>query len=71
MAQGLHAMYFGVAVDENTRDTDLCIPARGWEPIINPDIKLANVVLGDALPNWYPAYKTPQMIDFGLAFEGG
>jgi hypothetical protein len=32
---------------------------------VNTDIRLANVVIGFAT-DWYPAYKTPLMIDFGL-----
>jgi serine/threonine protein kinase len=36
---------------------------------VNTDIKLENVVLGDSQPNRYPAYKTPKMIDFGLAYN--
>lgn len=42
---------------------------EGWTPIVNADIKLANLVLNDAHANYYPAYKTLQMIDFGLAFN--
>lgn len=41
------------------------ITAPRWQPYVNTDIKLANVVLGAAKHNWYPAYKTPLMIDFG------
>lgn len=57
-------------MSDSTLDCNLCIPAPDWVPVINPDIKLANIVLGDAHWNYYPAYKRPQMIDFGLAFEG-
>lgn len=40
--------------------------APHWQPYVNTDIKLPNVVLGHST-NWYPAYKTPLMIDFGNA----
>jgi hypothetical protein len=39
--------------------------APRWQPYVNTDIKLANVVIGLAT-DWYPAYKTPLMIDFRL-----
>jgi hypothetical protein len=41
--------------------------APRWQPYVNTDIKLANVVIGPAT-DWYPAYKTPLMIDFGHTY---
>jgi serine/threonine protein kinase len=38
-----------------------------WNPIIHTDIKLGNVVLSEA--SFYPHYKTPVLIDFGLAYN--
>lgn len=55
--------------DQPTRADQYLPTWPGWRPIVNADIKLANVVLGHANRAFYPAYKTPQMIDFGLAFD--
>ncbi|KAH7558587.1 hypothetical protein BM1_04724 [Bipolaris maydis] len=46
-------------------------PVEGWKPIINPDIKTYNIVLAAPQPDYYPAYPTPKMIDFGLCFDDG
>jgi hypothetical protein len=40
-----------------------------WQSIVNTDIKPHNIVLGHARDDYYPSYKTPMMIDFGLAFN--
>jgi serine/threonine protein kinase len=46
------------------------LPTRAaWQPMVNTDIKLENVVLGNARADYYPSYKTLKMIDFGLAFN--
>ncbi|EUC30682.1 hypothetical protein COCCADRAFT_103267 [Bipolaris zeicola 26-R-13] len=44
-------------------------PVEGWKPIINPDIKTYNIVFAAPQPDYYPAYPTPKMIDFGLCFD--
>ncbi|KAL7776189.1 hypothetical protein CFE70_006602 [Pyrenophora teres f. teres 0-1] len=54
--------------DELPRMGDNPNDAEDWRSIINPDIKTANVVLGEALPYHYPAYKVPKIIDYGHAF---
>lgn len=41
------------------------VAADGWQPMVNTDIKLGNVVLSHPRANHYPAYKTTKMIDFG------
>jgi len=41
--------------------------APHWRPIVNPDTKPANVVLGEA-STLYPSYKVAKLIDWGLAF---
>ena len=38
-------------------------------PLIDLDIKLYNMVLGLPQDDYYPAYPTVKMIDFGEAFE--
>ncbi|KAI0568999.1 hypothetical protein Alg130_11834, partial [Pyrenophora tritici-repentis] len=35
---------------------------------VNPDIRTENVVFGEALQYYYPAYKTPKITDYGNAF---
>ncbi|KAF3044247.1 hypothetical protein E8E11_007822 [Didymella keratinophila] len=70
LAEALHAIHHGGVVSKGTHEDNLCIPVGDWVPVINPDVKLANVVLGDAHSDYCPAYKRPQMIDFGLAFGG-
>ncbi|KAH8704596.1 kinase-like domain-containing protein [Phaeosphaeriaceae sp. PMI808] len=74
LAEALLAMLTGDVIghaepwEEDSEVQNIDIKNWGkWHPIVNPDIKLMNVVLGDAQENWYPAYKTPKMIDFGLA----
>ncbi|KAF2028182.1 hypothetical protein EK21DRAFT_70264, partial [Setomelanomma holmii] len=75
LVEGLYVCQTGltVAKDQPARDTkikNLDLPkAPGWRPIVNPDIKLPNVVLAQPLQGYYPAYKAIKMIDFGLAFD--
>ena len=40
-----------------------------WLPIVNLDIKPMNVMLSEAQDDFYPAFKTAKMIDFGLCFN--
>ena len=40
--------------------------ALNWEKLVHMDIKPLNVVLAEARTQ-YPAFKTPQLIDFGAA----
>lgn len=61
-------MHTGVLIQDNTPVESMGVIKQGWDPIINPDIKLANVVLGPAQDDHYPAYKTVKMIDFGQVF---
>jgi hypothetical protein len=76
LAEALHVMRTGLSVP-HTQPTEAmstikntALPkAPEWRPIVNTDIKLPNVVLGNPQPNRYPAYKTLKMIDFGLAFD--
>jgi len=51
---------FAIDKDQEPRDRDRAnddLPKVDpeWRRIINPDIKPANIVLGEALPNHYPA----------------
>ncbi|KAF2821498.1 hypothetical protein CC86DRAFT_105068 [Ophiobolus disseminans] len=55
-------------LERNTPNSHL-LTVVGWRPIVNTDIKLGNIVLGHTQPGHYPAYKTPKMTDFGLAFD--
>jgi hypothetical protein len=57
--------------DEPSGPTHVFPTEPGWKPIVNTDIKDTNVVLGHAAGNYYASYKTPRMIDFGLAFDNG
>ena len=76
LAEALHTMLTGHTIAHNDppdhqRDLPNAVLPRvpGWQSIVNTDIKLGNVVLGHAQDGYYPAYKTPKMIDFGLAFD--
>ncbi|KAF1927364.1 uncharacterized protein M421DRAFT_177857 [Didymella exigua CBS 183.55] len=69
--EALHAMHYGTVIKNDTDLSQVCITAPGWKVVINPDIKLPNVVLGDAQSDCYGADKTPKLIDFGQAFEEG
>jgi serine/threonine protein kinase len=75
LAEVLHVCQTGLTVPKNhpthnNKTVNIALPTvDGWRPIVNPDIKLGNVVLGQALPEHYPAYKIAKMIDFGLAFN--
>ncbi|PSN73839.1 kinase-like protein [Corynespora cassiicola Philippines] len=50
---------------EKTIKNDKIQIDEDWEPLMNPDIKLMNVVLSDP-GTIFPAYLTPKMLDFGL-----
>jgi hypothetical protein len=67
--EALHAMQHGTVITDDTDLSKVCETEKDWRAIINPDIKLANVVLGEARSDHYPAYKTAKFIDFGQAFE--
>lgn len=69
--EALHVMHYGSVIEHDTDLSQACIPTEGWKAVINPDIKLSNVVLGEARSDHYPAYKTAKMIDFSQAFEEG
>lgn len=60
-------MQTGVVLDDTTRPESIGVIRKDWVPVINPDIKLENVVLG-APQDRYPTYKTVKMIDFGQVF---
>lgn len=59
-------MHFGRVVNADLPTEQICVQQPGWVPIINPDIKLGNVVLGDAQQR-YPTCRTAKVIDFGHA----
>lgn len=72
LAEALHVEYTGLAVARDhppLADSTLMnhhLPRReGWESLVNTDIKLGNVVLNHSQTDYYPAYKTVQLIDFG------
>lgn len=44
-------------------------PTDRWRPVVNADIKLCSIIFGPAQSGYYPAFKTPKMIDFGVAFD--
>jgi hypothetical protein len=71
--EALLLMLTGTVIDsdEPPGPTPVFPTEPGWKPIVNTDIKDTNVVLGHAAENYYTSYKTPQMIDFGLAFDNG
>ncbi|CAO2651441.1 Nn.00g040110.m01.CDS01 [Neocucurbitaria sp. VM-36] len=71
LAEALLLMETGMAIDRNApeqEDQPIYYP-RNWQPIVNPDIKTLNVILSEAQNDFYPAYKTAKMIDFGLCFS--
>ena len=78
LAEALYMLFSGkaIAIDQpneasaKVKDPALRVQARidGWRPIVNTDIKMANVVLTDPGAT-FPAYKTPKMIDFGNCFD--
>lgn len=69
LAQALHAMHTGRAVESDTAPHLIGQIKDKWLPVINPEIKLANVVLGAVDDAFYPAYKTAKLIDFGSVFR--
>ncbi|KAH7408704.1 kinase-like domain-containing protein [Phaeosphaeria sp. MPI-PUGE-AT-0046c] len=73
LAEALHVHYTGWQPGRahppphlRTLQNSALLMYTGWGSLVNTDIKLANVVLGQSRPDFYPAYKTAQMIDFGL-----
>jgi hypothetical protein len=62
-------MHTGQIMESDTASHLIDLPKDKWRPIISPDIKLANIVLGAADEVCYPAYKTAKMIDFGQVFR--
>jgi serine/threonine protein kinase len=66
--EALHAMHYGHVLTADTPPEHIAMQNPNWLPIINPDIRLGNAVLGDAQDR-YPAYQTVKMIDFGHAFR--
>ncbi|KAF2875228.1 kinase-like domain-containing protein [Massariosphaeria phaeospora] len=75
MAEALHVNFTGQMVSSThplpgtEHYTNDQIRPPEWRPITNTDIKTRNIVLGDGKKK-HSAYKTPKMIDFGLAFRG-
>ncbi|KAL5119268.1 hypothetical protein ACEQ8H_002755 [Pleosporales sp. CAS-2024a] len=72
LAEALHSLHTGLPIahdrpteTESSMANSALLTRHGWQPYTNVDIKLMNVVMSHANPNWYPAYKTPLMIDFG------
>ncbi|KAJ4337846.1 hypothetical protein N0V87_004402 [Didymella glomerata] len=66
--EALHAMHYGHVLTADTPPKHIAMQNPNWLPIINPDIRLGNAVLGDAQDR-YPAFQTVKMIDFGHAFR--
>jgi hypothetical protein len=78
LAEALHVQLTGLAVapndppqEESTRRNNQLLRRDGWEVVVNTDIKLGNIVLGHSQRDHYPAYKTVQLIDFGIAIPEG
>jgi serine/threonine protein kinase len=76
LAEALHHMHTGLTVasnqptDRDRNKTNNQLPRKkSWRSVVNTDIKPQNVVLSHARDDYYPSYKTPSMIDFGLAFN--
>ena len=64
-------METGTPVNMNwpaSENGEIVYPAQ-WRVITNPDIKHANVMLGEAQNGFYPGFKTAKMIDFGLCVD--
>lgn len=62
-------MHAGVVSEGKIPSSEIGQIKKGWTPLIDPDIKLENIVLCAAQDNYYPAYKTAKRIDFGQVFE--
>jgi len=56
-----------VVLDPKQADVDI-VPMKDWKPMVHQDIKLQNMVLAES-DDYYPAFKLPKMIDFGLHSE--
>ncbi|KAF2001517.1 kinase-like protein [Amniculicola lignicola CBS 123094] len=69
-AEALHTMRTGnliLPTEPMTSETPLNVRPH-WQPVVHLDIKPQNFVLGDSSQR-YPAFKTPKLIDFGLAMR--
>jgi hypothetical protein len=58
-------------IDNRDFEIDAFEVVEVWRAVINPDIKPANVVLGHAMDDHYPAFKIAKMIDYRLAWNDG
>lgn len=74
LVEALHVQQTGLAVapdhpskEDSTQENHDLPKKDGWVGIVNTDIKLDNVVLNHSQPDHYPAYKTAQVVDFGIA----
>ncbi|KAF3008431.1 hypothetical protein E8E13_002654 [Curvularia kusanoi] len=65
LAEGLHAMHYGVVPGPGVSSEDLGEVKEPWRSIIDPDIKLENFVVCEPQADYYPTYKTIKKIDFG------
>ncbi|KAJ4363432.1 hypothetical protein N0V83_009725 [Neocucurbitaria cava] len=70
LAEALLVMETGTTIDKDSPANEYGRSdqpsAQEWNPMINVDIKPMNVILGESQRDFYPAYKTAKMIDFGL-----
>ncbi|KAF1847600.1 kinase-like protein [Cucurbitaria berberidis CBS 394.84] len=71
LAEALLLMETGMTVDKDqpAREDGHVLYSRNRKPIVNPDIKPMNVMLGEAQAGFYPGFKTAKMIDFGMCFD--
>ncbi|CBX97204.1 hypothetical protein LEMA_P103350.1 [Plenodomus lingam JN3] len=71
LAEALLLMQTGRTIlpTQPSRPINPILPLEGWNPIVNPDIKPRNVVLGKPRPDYYPGYKCAKMIDFGICWD--
>ena len=67
--EALHAMQYGTVITDDLNPSRWFETAEDWTAIVNPDIKLPNVVLGEARSDHYAAYKNAKFIDFSQAFK--
>lgn len=77
LVEALHLLLTGEAPDPDAvqqnppqflSNQDLRHTYPHWEPVVHRDIKVQNVVLSTSTEQ-YPAFKTPKLIDFGLAIR--
>jgi hypothetical protein len=75
--EALHVLLTGCGIasnlphgaDKYKANADI-VADDGWVPLVNCGIKPMNVVLVDSIAA-FPAFKTPKMIDFGIARNAG